>query len=105
MQALKKANLKKALLCAYKGAAHVLSRSASDRLHAFQYTSLDRSNSVMDFFKNQNHLTVPKPWLHSAIPNMHHTNIVQYNTDSVDATCVPLPAHASGIKNGCKNNW
>jgi hypothetical protein len=37
----------------------------------------------MDFFENQNHFTVPEPWLHSAIPNTHHTNVVQYNTDSV----------------------
>jgi hypothetical protein len=36
----------------------------------------------MDFFGNQNHFTVPKPWLHLAIPNTHHTNVVQYDTDS-----------------------
>jgi hypothetical protein len=36
----------------------------------------------MDFLKNQNHFSVPEPWLHSAILNMHHTNIVQYDTNS-----------------------
>jgi hypothetical protein len=36
----------------------------------------------VDFFENQNHFTVPEPWLHSAIPNTHLTNIVQYDTDS-----------------------
>jgi hypothetical protein len=61
----------------------VLSCSASDRLHAFRYTSLHKSKSIVDFFENQNHFTVPKPWLHSAIPNTHHTNVVQYDTDSV----------------------
>jgi hypothetical protein len=82
MRAWKKTNLKKALLCTYEGATPVLSHSASDRLHAFRYTSLHRSKSVMDFFENQSHFTVPEPWLHSAIPNMHHTNVVQYDTNS-----------------------
>jgi hypothetical protein len=36
----------------------------------------------MDFFENQNQFTMPEPWLHSAIPNTHHTNVVQYDTDS-----------------------
>jgi hypothetical protein len=83
MRAWKKTNFKKALLCTYKGAAHVLSHSASDRLQAFRYTSLHRSKSVVDFFENQSHFTVPKPWLHSAILNTHHTNVVQYDTGSV----------------------
>jgi hypothetical protein len=83
MQARKKTNLKKALLCAYKGAAHALSRNASDRLHAFRYSNLHNSKLVVDFFENQSHFIVPEPWLQSAIPNTHHTNIVQYDTDSV----------------------
>jgi hypothetical protein len=82
-RAQKKTNLKKALLCAYEGAANVLSHSASDRLHAFRYTSLHKSKSIVDFFENQNHFTVPEPWLHLAIPNMHHTNVVQYDINSV----------------------
>jgi hypothetical protein len=83
MRAQKKTNLKKALLCAYEGAAHMLTHSASNRLHAFRYTSIHKSKSFVDFFKNQNNFTMPKPWLHSAIPNTHHTNIiVQYDTDS-----------------------
>jgi hypothetical protein len=48
-----------------------------------RYTSLHRSKLVLDFFENQSHVAVPKLWLHSAIPNTHHTNIVRYNTNSV----------------------
>jgi hypothetical protein len=59
-----------------------LQGSRSRALPQRRYTSLHKSKSVVDFFENQNPFSVPEPWLHSAIPNMHHTNVLQYNTNS-----------------------
>jgi hypothetical protein len=105
MRAQKKTNLKEALLCAYEGAAHAISCNASNRLHTFRYSNLHNSKSVVDFFKNQNHFSVPEPWLHLAILNTPHTNVVQYAWASIccPATCVHTPCKTSCPEHTVRN--